>query len=386
MTPENPPHQKPDFAAMQAVRDEVFAAWVQDVHDKVQRAQLLAEPVLIDTMPVFYDHLTALVSATESTYAYSTLATEHGGERARLTHLDAASVVHEYQLFRAVLFSVWGKHRIVLSPLDAAIVNKGIDEAVRDSVAGFVMMQTAFREQFFAALTHDMRTPLSTAMMAIDMLGHHTQDALAQKLIATTTRQHEILAKMVEDLLDTMLMNSCGGIELEFAQFEVMSLVQSVANDAALASGREIIVAGEAATARWSHGAIRRALENLINNAIKYSDRGTSIAVEFGVALGSRAILSVTNTGSPIPADQVAAIFQLFRRADKAIANQDTSGWGIGLPFVRSVAERHAGSIGVESSKRITRFYLDMPLDPVPILHSSAKAQTPSDPGIVLDD
>lgn len=108
---------------MQAVRDEVFAAWLQEVHAKVQRAQSLAVAVSINTMPVFYDHLTALISATESTYDYSTLATEHGGERARLTHLDAASVVHEYQLFRAVLFTVWAKHQILLSPGDAAVVN-----------------------------------------------------------------------------------------------------------------------------------------------------------------------------------------------------------------------------------------------------------------------
>ena len=304
----------------------------------------------------------------------------HRTERARLTHMDAASVVHEYQLFRATVFRVWGKHQIILSPPDAAIVNKGIDEAVRESVGGFVMMQSAFREQFFAALTHDMRTPLHTAMMAIELLGHQTLGTQAHQLLATTTRQHEILANMVEDLLDTMLMNSPDGIQLEFAEFEVMALVQSVAADAALASGRQIIVSGEAATARWSHGAVRRALENLINNAIKYSDRGTSIAVEFDVALGSRAILSVTNTGPSIPADQVAAIFQLFRRADKAVANRGADGWGIGLPFVRSVAERHAGSIGVESSERTTRFYLDMPLDPVPILHSSARARTPPPP------
>lgn len=242
------------------------------------------------------------------------------------------------------------------------------------------MMQTAFREQFFAALTHDMRTPLSTAMMAVELLGRQTQDPHAQKLLATTTRQHEILAQMVEDLLDTMLMNCSDGMHLEFAEFEVMSLVQSVTNDAALASGREITVTGEAATARWSHGAIRRALENLINNAIKYSDRGTSITVEFGVVLGGRAILSVTNTGPSIPADQIAAIFQLFRRADKANASRGADGWWIGLPFVRSVAERHAGSIGVESSKRTTRFYLDMPLDPVPILQSSAKPHAPPMP------
>ena len=353
---------------MRAVRDEVFATWVQEVHVKVRRAQSVTVPVLVDTLPLFYDHLAALVSDAKSTYDHSTLANEHGGERARLTQLDAASVVHEMQLFRETLFAVWEKHRIVLSPAGAAAVNKSIDEAVRESVNGFVMMQTAFKEQFFAALTHDMRTPLSTAMMAVELLGHDNNDARAQRLLATTARQHGILSKMVDDLLDTMLMNSPDGVQLEFAAFDVLPLVQSVANDAALASGREIIVTGVSATARWSHGAVRRSLENLINNAIKYSDRGTRIDVEFNMTMADRALLSVTNTGPSIAPDQTEAIFQLFRRSDKARANRAADGWGIGLPYVRSVAERHAGSIGVESSNRITRFYLDMPRDPVPIL------------------
>lgn len=372
-----PQSARPDFATMRSVRDEVFSIWVQVVHDKVHRAQSVAVPVLIDTLPVFYDHLAALVSGTESTYKHSTLASEHGGERARLTHLDAAAVVHEMQLFRATLFSVWDQHRIVLGAEDCATINQCIDEAVRESVSGFVMMQTAFREQFFAALTHDMRTPLNTAMMATQMLGRHAQDKHAQKLLSTAARQHTILSQMLQDLLDTMLMNSPDGAQLEFAQFDVMPLVHSVAADAALAWGRKVEVSGESASARWSHGAIRRSLENLINNAIKYSDPGTNIVVEFSVVLGKRAILSVTNTGPPIPADQMEAIFQLFRRSDKARANR-ADGWGIGLPYVRSVAERHAGSIGVESSERTTRFYLDMPIDPVPILRHVGEPPTPS--------
>jgi signal transduction histidine kinase len=89
--------------------------------------------------------------------------------------------------------------------------------------------------------------------------------------------------------------------------------------------------------------------------------------------MADRALLSVTNTGPSIPVDQMEAIFQLFRRSDKARANRAADGWGIGLPYVRSVAERHAGSIGVESSERSTRFFLDMPRDPVPILASVNK-------------
>lgn len=368
MVQQHSDYRKPSYAAMAALREKVFLLWVDEVRSKVKRARSLAVPVLIDTLPVLYDHLAALVSGTQSTYKQSTLATEHGGERARLTHLDADAVVHEYQIFRASLFHVWANNGIELGVADASLVNTCIDEAVRESVAGFVMMQSAFREQFFAALAHDMRTPLNTAMMAVELLTREMPGPRCEKLLATAARQHALLNQMVQDLLDTMLMNSSEGARLDFVEFDVLPLVQSVASDAAMSSGREIKVSGNTAIARWAQAAIRRALENLINNAIKYSDKNTPILVNFEVAMAGRAILSVTNSGPPIPADQVEAIFQLFRRADRGKAERGPDGWGIGLPYVRSVAERHAGSIGVESSDTTTRFYLDMPLDPRPLL------------------
>jgi signal transduction histidine kinase len=74
----------------------------------------------------------------------------------------------------------------------------------------------------------------------------------------------------------------------------------------------------------------------------------------------------VHNHGDSIPADQLEAVFQVFRRA-KAAKEGDTQGWGIGLPFVRSVVERHGGSIDVDSSEeRGTTFSINMPVDARP--------------------
>ena len=359
-------HGSADFAALLALKEEIFVVWVDEVRAAVRHAQPLATPVLVDTLPVFYEHLAALVSEGKSTYLHSTLASEHGGERARLTHLDAQAVVHEFQLFREVLFRVWNAHAVVLKSEEMMVINASIDEAIRESVTGFVMIQSAFREQFFSALTHDMRTPLSTAMMALALLRTAPDPARTSELYGVLERQHHVLEQMITDLLNTMLMQSGEATRLHFEQVDVLPLVRSIAADAALSSGRDIAIDGHEVAAVWCVEAIRRAVENLINNAIKYSTPQTPITVGL-YEFANRAIVSVANLGPPIPADQIEAIFQLFRRG--AVGGEKSrNGWGIGLPYVRSVAERHAGSISVESGESETRFVLDLPLDPEPLL------------------
>jgi signal transduction histidine kinase len=76
--------------------------------------------------------------------------------------------------------------------------------------------------------------------------------------------------------------------------------------------------------------------------------------------------LSLHDHGSPIPPDQVESLFQVFRRA-KAAKEGDQKGWGIGLPYVRSVAESHCGSIDVDSAEeRGTTVSIDIPIDSRP--------------------
>jgi signal transduction histidine kinase len=74
-------------------------------------------------------------------------------------------------------------------------------------------------------------------------------------------------------------------------------------------------------------------------------------------------LLSVHNEGEPIPPEQIECIFQVFRRT-VAAKEGNKEGWGIGLPYVRNVAESHGGSVAVDSAiNRGTTFTIDIPLD-----------------------
>ena len=352
-----------------ALQERAFDEWMARVRVQVSRAQDLAMPILVDTLPVLYQHLAAVASGLESAYDRSTLSSEHGGERARLTALDAQSVAHELHLFRNTVLEVWQAEQIPVSAAEKEQVNDAIDVAIRDAITGFVLVQAAFREQFFAALTHDLRTPLSTASMAAELIAQTDDLERIRTLASMISKQHGLMEQMVDDLLDTMVLQAESRKTLHFSTVELRALSESVVESAVLCSRRNIVLSGEPVEGNWCEPALRRAMENLLNNAVKYSHPGSTIEVDITHCL-DRVNWKVTNHGPPIPADQVEALFQLFRRADRE-KRRGVSGWGIGLPYVRSVAERHAGSIIVVSNDQKTSFAIDIPVDPRPILASA---------------
>lgn len=358
--PDQPPDQQQRLLAQ---RDTVFDEWLDAVRTRVPEAAPLPAPLLIDTLPAFYAQLCAAAAGERSDYRQSTLACEHGGGRARLTRYDAEMVAHEFQLFRAVTFAAWHRAGIVLPPEVAAVVNGMIDEAIRESITGFVLAEAAAREQFFSALAHDIRTPLSTAAMAVEHITHAGDIGTARRLAAMAAKQHHRIGTMLAEMLDITMLNSAKADALDMGALDLCALLHDVIGCSAMACGRRIDVDAAPVHGYWHRESLRRAIENLLGNAVKYSTPGTPI----GAALhsyGGRVTLSIANAGPPIPPERVEALFQLFRRA----ALKGERGWGIGLPFVRSVAERHCGSITVECSDGVTAFILDLPVDPRPLL------------------
>ena len=349
------------FDLLMQFQDEVFQEWMAAVRSDIERAKSLPDSVLINTLPMFYKHLAALVSHDkQSTYDRSTLGIEHGRERARMTTMEIQALAHEFKLFRHTVFQVWTRHGVDISMPELLIINREIDDAIGDSIAGFVIKEAAYREQFFAALTHDLRTPLATASMAVDLIHQTKSIERTCQLAVIVGKQHALMARMIDDLLETMSLKAGEKVELEFVEVELFSLTQEVTENAKLTSGRAIDLLGKPIDGYWSRQALRRAIENLINNAIKYSYAGSPITIEIE-SIDSRVMLTVKNLGQPIPPEQVEGLFQIFRRG---VHDSGTASWGVGLAYVRSVVEQHGGSVVVASNATETCFGLDIPRDP----------------------
>jgi signal transduction histidine kinase len=156
-----------------AIRDKVFAEWEKRVRSLIPGADEVSHPVLLDTLPLFYGNIAEALSpgfARENAASCSSAATGHGSERARTTEYQAVEIVHEYQLLRDVLLEVAGRHGIVFSAAEAAVIGASFDQAIRDAIEEFTALQRAFRERVAASLTHDMRSPLSVVISGAELL------------------------------------------------------------------------------------------------------------------------------------------------------------------------------------------------------------------------
>jgi signal transduction histidine kinase len=105
---------------------------------------------------------------------------------------------------------------------------------------------------------------------------------------------------------------------------------------------------------------LRRALNNLLSNALRHTPRGGRITVGV-LASAQETLVRVENTGTPIPADDLPYLFDRFYRADKSRSHDAAEGSGLGLAITRAVVQAHGGHISVASDTVSTRFELRLP-------------------------
>ncbi|OON64742.1 hypothetical protein B0920_11985 [Massilia sp. KIM] len=350
---------------MLALRTQVLDAWMANVRKTVLQARALAPPILENTLPAYFDTLAALLTPGYTARAHNDLgavASEHGGERARMTVYDATALIHELQIFRDTLFAELERGGVLLSAEERTLVTSSIDATIRESANAFAVVQAALREQYVAAMAHDLRTPLSTAQMAAEMIGHTSDDdavrRYAGKIIASTRR----IDAMTRDMLDRISFCKTGAIQLDITEFDMADVAREVAQYAQALHAVELDLEVAPITGWWDREAMQRSIENLVNNAIKYGSRDPIRLVLSTTT--ERVQVMVHNEGDPIAPEDSESIFQLYRRAGK---QEDSDGWGVGLPYVRRIVEAHGGSVMMSSSAEDgTSFVIDVPADARP--------------------
>jgi len=162
--------------------------------------------------------------------------------------------------------------------------------------------------------------------------------------------ESERLGKMVEQML-TLAQTDGDRAALMSSTVDMSELGEEVTRAMrALATAKGIAMQTRAESKVWVRGdreRLREALVTLLDNAIKYTDAGGRVDLEVGRA-HRRALITVADTGSGIPADSLPHIFDRFYRVDKA-RSRESGGTGLGLSIARHIVEAHGGSIRIES-------------------------------------
>ncbi|MDQ1522357.1 MAG: hypothetical protein QOE47_281 [Pyrinomonadaceae bacterium] len=212
------------------------------------------------------------------------------------------------------------------------------------------------REEFLAVTTHDLRSPLTVISGVISFFTSGRLGELSpeqKNMVSMMERNTQNLIELVNDLLDAAKLES-GSLQLELADVDLPALVNEICEPfEQLAREKGLTLRQEDAPAglppvRADRPKLRRAIVNLLSNALKFTPTGGSVTVSAERVGGDAVRLSVTDTGVGIAADDLPSLFDKFEQA-RHRATRGEKGTGLGLYITRQLVELHGGTINVES-------------------------------------
>ncbi len=209
------------------------------------------------------------------------------------------------------------------------------------------------RDEIFAMASHDLRNPLNLIGAAAQLLDRRTGDPepvrkQATRILGATRKMN----RTIDEILDATRITQGRRIPLQRSTFDLAALVcEQVDETRAIAPKHriEVHIPDAPVVGNWDAARVRRVIENLLANAIKYSPAGGEVAITLHVdEPKGEAVLSVRDEGIGIPAADLPRIFERFHRAANAASFPGT---GVGLSGAARVVEAHCGTIEVASTE-----------------------------------
>jgi signal transduction histidine kinase len=220
------------------------------------------------------------------------------------------------------------------------------------------------RRTLFAAVSHDLRTPITALGLLADAIGDEIVDPEKRREYAARMSTHvRALAALIDDLFELTRLQSgelswtMERVRLDELLHETVEAMRPAADAGSVAVRAEL--PPTLATPRGNPEQLQRVLFNLIQNAIRHTppDGSVTVRAESG---GEAVEIEVADTGAGIAADARDRVFEPFYRADEA---RHEPGAGLGLAIARAIVERHGGAIWLEDAPVGTRVRFRLPAD-----------------------
>lgn len=230
-------------------------------------------------------------------------------------------------------------------------------------------LQAAFerQKQFTSDASHELRTPLAVMRGELEIaLRRERTPEEYQHTLSSNLEEISRLSRLVEDLL-MLARADAGRAELRCEPVNLSALCQNTTEYISpLAEQREQTLTyqlpPQPVTIKADQQRMKQLLLNLLDNAIKYTDHGGTITLSL-MTENQQAVLSITDTGRGIPAEDVPHVFERFFRRSAKTADRSASGSGLGLSIVKWIVDAHGGSIDVQSKVgEGTTFTVRLPL------------------------
>ncbi len=243
----------------------------------------------------------------------------------------------------------------ILSTLAAqaavAIENARLVKDLREANARLAELDQ-LKSDFIAIASHELRTPLTLILGYATLLREEASEETSQQLDVVLEAATQ-LKGLIEDMVNLSSLEA-GSAELNLVEFSLQSLVREcIQAQQHFAATKSLEIRSSLPETeipvRADRGKIGIALNNLLNNAIKYTPAGGHILVSVRLQAGMVAV-SVTDTGIGIPKDQVYRIFERFHQVESHLT-RNQGGMGLGLSIARGMIELHGGRIWVDSEE-----------------------------------
>ena len=209
------------------------------------------------------------------------------------------------------------------------------------------------KSDFVANVSHDLKTPLSLIRMFGETLelGRVPDEATRREYYAVITRESERLTRLIDNVLDFSRIEG-GRQRYEMGPHPVEPLIHEVLDAfryplAQRGFKLDVAVAPDLPDVLMDPDAVKQALANLVDNALKYSAERRRLGVS-ARRDGERVVIEVADEGIGIPPGETARIFEKFYRIGRS-ETQGTRGSGVGLALVKHIAEAHGGRVSAES-------------------------------------
>ncbi|HAU90509.1 MAG TPA: hypothetical protein DCW72_09955, partial [Elusimicrobia bacterium] len=239
-------------------------------------------------------------------------------------------------------------YRMSVQTLSAKTQNPAIFIVLRDITLERKMQK--MKEDFFHSVAHDLRAPLLTMQGYIKLLEKEFEPGAKQAgYVRNVKDSSDRLFKLLENILDISRMEA-GQLKPDLKPVDAGAFLSSAADSfRAIYEEKGLTLRVEPPAGRAEFSAdqelLRRVLENLLSNAWKFTPKGGSVTASAG-AEGEYIVFSVNDSGPGVPADQLEAVFEKYKRLK---SGEGESGFGLGLAIARKIVELHGGRIWAET-------------------------------------
>jgi len=354
-------------------RDAIMAEWRARVREMPDAAKLDA-PTLNDMMPRLLDELTMSLRTGQADSVLDVNPTEapklHGLERLHAGY-DIVEVVAEYSILHEILLDLAERHAVEISGEASRIVNRVFGRAIAAAVDSYAREKTLEiqerREEHFAFVVHDLRTPLEAMTTARTVLMRSLPEDVKTGTVAqmlsvierNATRLDALLRRTGEEQQRTLL--AAQASQPERREFDLWPLVEGIIMEMEPLIENERVRMINVVPMDFDVFAdslmLSQIFQNLISNALRYTTRGE---IQIGAereGSGRSARCWVRDTGSGIEPHRLPKIF------DKLESDRlHEGGLGLGLSIVKQLVEAHGGAVVVESKVgRGATFYFTIP-------------------------